>query len=207
MGLLTADLEYHALRTAFAIKGNVDHARLTAMFEDMEAELSAIFERDGVPPEKRRMLREGELRYVGQGYELKVDVPDGPIDEAALEKVWAAFHERHRAEYGHAFEASPIEIVTVKVRGIGEVDKLGTPPEAAASGSADHVGRGRCVFRVEDKLQSFDTPYYERATLPAGQRFHGPAILLQTDSTTVVPPDWSFEVYRFGNVVMTRDEI
>ena len=207
MGLLTADLEYHALRTAFAIKGNVDHARLTALFEDMEAELSAIFERDGVPPEKRRMLREGELRYVGQGYELKVDVPDGPIDEAALEKVWAAFHERHRAEYGHAFEASPIEIVTVKVRGIGEVDKLGTPPEAAASGSADPVGRGRCVFRVEDKLQSFDTPYYERATLPAGQRFHGPAILLQTDSTTVVPPDWSFEVDRFGNVVMTRDEI
>ena len=207
MGLLTADLEYNALRTAFAIKGNVDHARLTALFEDMEAELSAIFERDGVPPEKRRMLREGELRYVGQGYELKVDVPDGPIDEAALEKVWAAFHERHRAEYGHAFEASPIEIVTVKVRGIGEVDKLGTPPEAAASGSADPVGRGRCVFRVEDKLQSFDTPYYERATLPAGQRFHGPAILLQTDSTTVVPPDWSFEVDRFGNVVMTRDEI
>ncbi|WP_445943351.1 hydantoinase/oxoprolinase family protein, partial [Roseicyclus sp.] len=148
MGLLTADLEYHALRTAFAIKGNVDHARLTALFEDMEAELSAIFERDGVPPEKRRMLREGELRYVGQGYELKVDVPDGPIDEAALEKVWAAFHERHRAEYGHAFEASPIEIVTVKVRGIGEVDKLGTPPEAAASGSADPVGRGRCIFRV-----------------------------------------------------------
>ena len=207
MGLLTADLEYHALRTAFAIKGNVDHARLTALFEDMEAELSAIFERDGVPPEKRRMLREGELRYVGQGYELKVDVPDGPIDEAALEKVWAAFHERHRAEYGHAFEASPIEIVTVKVRGIGEVDKLGTPHEAAASGSADPVGRGRCIFRVEDKLQSFDTPYYERATLPAGQRFHGPAILLQTDSTTVVPPDWSFEVDRFGNVVMTRDEI
>ena len=207
MGLLTADLEYHALRTAFAIKGNVDHARLTALFEDMEAELSAIFERDCVPPEKRRMLRDGELRYVGQGYELKVDVPDGPIDEAALEKVWAAFHERHRAEYGHAFEASPIEIVTVKVRGIGEVDKLGTPPEAAASGSADPVGRGRCVFRVEDKLQSFDTPYYERATLPAGQRFHGPAILLQTDSTTVVPPDWSFEVDRFGNVVMTRDEI
>jgi len=206
MGLLTADLEYHALRTAFAIKGSVDHARLTGLFEDMEAELSAIFERDGVPSDKRRMLREGELRYVGQGYELKVDVPDGPLDEAALEKVWAAFHERHRAEYGHAFEASPIEIVTVKVRGIGEVDKLGTPPEAAATGSADPVGQGRCVFRVEDRLQSFDTPYYDRATLPAGQPFHGPAILLQTDSTTVVPPDWSFEVDRFGNVVMTRDE-
>jgi N-methylhydantoinase A len=206
MGLLTADLEYHALRTAFAVKGAVDHARLTGLFEDMEAELSGIFDRDGVPTEKRRMPRQGDLRYVGQGYELKVDFPDGALDEAALERVWRDFHDRHRAEYGHAFEDSPIEIVTVKVRGIGEVDKLGTPPEAASDGSAEPVGHGKCVFRVDDVLSSFDTPYYDRAALPAGQPVRGPAILLQTDSTTVVPPDWSFEVDRFGNVIMTREE-
>lgn len=204
MGLLTADLEYHALRTAFAVKGAIDHPRLSRLFEDMESELGGIFDQDGVPVEKRRMLREGELRYVGQGYELKVDFPDGALNEAALEQVWSAFHERHRAEYGHAFEGAPIEIVTVKVRGIGEVDKLGTPPEATTKGVATPVGQGRCVFRVDDKLQSFDTPYFERAALPVGQTLDGPAILLQTDSTTVVPPGWSFETDRFGNVVMNR---
>lgn len=206
MGLLTADLEYHALCTAFAVKGAVDHERLTRLFDDMAVELSGIFDRDGVPPEKRRMLREGELRYVGQGYELKVDFPDGPIDEAALEQVWRDFHNRHRGEYGHAFETSPIEIVTVKVRGLGEVDKLGTPLEVPAGGTAEPVGQGRCVFRVDDTLADFDTPYYDRAALPVNKPVHGPAILLQTDSTTVVPPDWSFEVDRFGNVIMTRDE-
>ncbi len=206
MGLLTADLEYHALRTAFAVKGTIDHARLTDLFEAMEGELGAIFDRDNVPSEKRRMLREGELRYVGQGYELKVDFPDGQLDEGALEQVWKAFHDRHRAEYGHAFEAAPIEIVTVKVRGIGEVEKLGTPPEATKTGQAEPVGQGRCVFRVEDQLRSFETPYYERSALPVGQSLEGPAILLQTDSTTVVPPGWHFETDRFGNVVMTHDE-
>ncbi|RBI83324.1 hydantoinase/oxoprolinase family protein [Rhodosalinus halophilus] len=206
MGLLTADLEYHALRTAFAVKGAVDHDRLTGLFDDMETELSGIFDRDGVPPEKRRMLREGELRYVGQGYELKVDFPDGPLDADALETVWREFHDKHRAEYGHAFEAAPIEIVTVKVRGIGEVDKLGTPPEVAAGGAVEPVGQGRCVFRVNDQLSSFETPYYDRSALPAGHAVHGPAILLQADSTTVVQPDWSFEVDRYGNVIMSRDE-
>lgn len=205
MGLLTADLEYHALRTAFAVKGSVDHARLTALFDDMEAELSSVFDRDGVQREKRKMFREGELRYVGQGYELKVDFPDGSLDEAALEQVWTAFHDRHRVEYGHAFESAPIEIVTVKVRGLGEVEKLGVPPEVAAPAKAEPAGQGHCVFRVEDELQSFDTPYYDRFTLPTGQKLRGPAILLQTDSTTVVPPDWSFEVDRFANVLMTRD--
>jgi N-methylhydantoinase A len=206
MGLLTADLEYLALRTAFAVRGAIDHARLTDLFEAMEGELGAIFDRDNVPSEKRRMLREGELRYVGQGYELKVDFPDGQLDEGALEQVWKAFHDRHRAEYGHAFEAAAIEIVTVKVRGIGEVEKLGRPPEATKTGQAEPLGQGRCVFRVEDQLRSFETPYYERSALPVGQSLEGPAILLQTDSTTVVPPGWHFETDRFGNVVMTRDE-
>ncbi|TDE38922.1 hydantoinase/oxoprolinase family protein [Antarcticimicrobium sediminis] len=206
MGLLTADLEYHALRTAFAVKGSIDHGRLTGLFDDMQTELSDIFDRDGVPVEKRRMLREGDLRYVGQGYELKIDVPDGPLDEAALQQVWQAFHERHRAEYGHAFEAAPIEIVTVKLRGLGEVEKLGTPPEAKGSVAASPVGQGHCVFRVDDVLKSFETPYYDRSDLPVGERMQGPAILLQTDSTTMVPPNWSFEVDRFANVVMTRDE-
>lgn len=207
MGLLTADLEYHALRTAFAVKGSVDHPRLTGLFDGMHTELSAIFDRDGVPSEKRRMLREGELRYVGQGYELKVDFPDGPLDEAALESVWQAFHDRHRAEYGHAFEAAPIEIVTVKLRGLGEVDKLGTPPEATGPEAASPVGQGVCVFRVNEALQEFETPYFDRAALPVGQSIAGPAILLQTDSTTVVPPGWSFKVDHAGNVVMTHNEI
>ncbi|TDK44511.1 hydantoinase/oxoprolinase family protein [Antarcticimicrobium luteum] len=205
MGLLTADLEYHALRTAFAVKGSIDHARLTWLFDDMQAELSGIFDRDGVPVEKRRMLREGDLRYVGQGYELKIDIPDGPLNEAALEQVWQAFHDRHRAEYGHAFEQAPVEIVTVKLRGLGEVEKLGTPPGAKGPAVASPVGQGQCVFRVDDALQSFETPYFDRTDLPVGVPMQGPAILLQTDSTTVVPPDWSFEVDRFANVVMTRN--
>ncbi|MCL4133471.1 UNVERIFIED_CONTAM: hypothetical protein GTU68_051996 [Idotea baltica] len=207
LGLLTADLEYHALRTAFSVKGSVDHARLTGLFDGMETELNDIFERDGVPMPKRRMLREGDLRYVGQGYELKIDFPDGPLDESALEKVWQDFHDRHRAEYGHAFEASPIEIVTVKVRGLGEVDKLGAPPLATGTGRAEPVGEGSCVFRVDDTLETYETPYFDRASLPTGQTMTGPAILLQTDSTTVVPPGWSYVVDKFANVLMTREEV
>lgn len=204
LGLLTADLEYHALRTAFAVKGALDHDRLTGLYDDMEAELAGIFARDGVPPEKQRMLREGDLRYVGQGYELKIDFPDGPLDAAALESVWQAFHARHRAEYGHAFPDSPIEIVTVKVRGLGEVEKLGAPPEVTGGDRVTEIRRAACVFRVDDRLQRFDTPYLDRRSLPVGQELQGPAILLQVDSTTVIPPGWSYVADRFGNVLMTR---
>lgn len=206
LGLLTADLEYHALRTSFAVKGSVDHARLTGLFNDMEAELAEILKRDRVPAEQQKMLREGDLRYVGQGYELKIDFPTGDLDANAMEQVWQDFHDRHRVEYGHAFEASPIEIVTVKVRGIGQVDKLERPPEIEGGDELVEVGRGACVFRVDDELTSFDTPYFDRFALPVDKEIEGPAILLQTDSTTVVPPGWAFSADRFGNILMSRDE-
>lgn len=205
VGLLTADLEYHALRTAFAVKGALDLDRLQGLFDDMELELGAIFARDKVPPERVRMLRQADLRYVGQGYELKIDVPDGPLTEASLGTVWRAFHDRHREEYGHAFEASPIEIVTVKVRGLGMVDKLAEPPAYTVSGEPRQVGAGRCVFRVEDELKTYDTPHFERTSLPVDRKFSGPAILLQTDTTTVVPPGWTYWADRFGNVRMSRE--
>jgi len=206
VGLLTADLEYHALRTAFAVKGALDTERLQGLFTDMEQELGAIFAKDQVPSEKVTMLRQGDLRYVGQGYELKIDFPAGAIIESSLEQVWSAFHARHREEYGHAFEASPIEIVTVKVRGIGEVEKLGQPSAYVGAAEAQQIGSGQCVFRVNDVLASYETPYLDRVSLPVDRDFHGPAILLQTDSTTVVPPGWTYHADRFGNVRMTRDQ-
>ena len=206
IGLLTADLEYHALRTAFAVKGALDPARLLSLFTSMEQELAAIFAKDRVPAAKVKMLRQGDLRYVGQGYELKIDFPAGEITDASLEPVWRAFHARHREEYGHAFEASAIEIVTVKVRGIGEVEKLGVPSVYTGAAEARQIGAGRCVFRVSDLLDSYETPYFDRTSLPVDQVFNGPAILLQTDSTTVVPPGWTYHADRFGNVRMTRDQ-
>lgn len=204
VGLLTADLEYHALRTAFAIKGAVDVSRLQSLFDDMEAELGDIFARDKVPADRVKLLRQADLRYVGQGYELKIDVSDGPLTEAALEKVWRAFHDRHRDEYGHAFEASPIEIVTVKVRGLGLIDKLAEPPAYAVFGEPRQVGSGRCVFRVDDVLETFEAPHIERTSLPVDVAFTGPAILLQVDTTTVVPPGWTYRADRHGNLRMTR---
>ena len=205
VGLLTADLEYHALQTAFAIKGALEITRLQSLFNDMQQELGGIFGRDKVPAERVRMLRQADLRYVGQGYELKIDVPNGVLTEAALDGVWRAFHDRHREEYGHAFEASPIEIVTVKLRGLGMIDKLAEPPAYGGSAEPRQVGAGRCVFRVNDVLETFETLHIERTSLPVDRRFNGPAILLQTDSTTVVPPGWTYWADRHGNVRMTRD--
>jgi N-methylhydantoinase A len=169
----------------------------------MEAQLYAQFAEDGVPRDQISLSRFGDLRYVGQGYELRASFPGGTFGEAELERTWQEFHDIHEAEYGHFFADSPIEIVNIRVSGIGITPKIGKPG-AVAGGSLDdaHVSNGRCVFRHEGKLEEFETAFYRRDALPSGQSIEGPAIILQSDSTTVVPPGCTLTAEPNGNLII-----
>ena len=84
MGLLTTDLKYDTIRTEFQVSGGVDLARLNADLAAMEAELTRRFRADGIDAADITFMRGGDLRYVGQGYELRVDFPAGEVSAAAL---------------------------------------------------------------------------------------------------------------------------
>jgi N-methylhydantoinase A len=207
IGLLTTDLKYDAIRTQFQVNTRVDLDRLNTDLGEMESALSRQFAEDHIPASEVSFKRSGDLRYVGQGYELKIALPDGAIDAQGLAKVWSDFHAAHQAEYGHRFEASPIEIVNIGVSGVGVMPKLraSRAPEGGSFEKAT-VRTGRCLFRVGGELRPFDTVFLQRKLLPAGERFFGPAIILQKDSTTVVPPGASAIVDPSNNILIALSE-
>ena len=151
-------------------------------------------------------MRDGDLRYVGQGYELKTPIPGGKLDKAAMDKVWEDFHALHQREYGHCFKDSTIEVVNVRLIGIGAMPKIQTL-KAPANGNLDkaRIRAGQCVFRIDGELKTFETVFYRRHQLPVGTAIPGPAIFLQKDSTTVVPPRWSAMQDKVGNLILTRE--
>ena len=204
MGLLTTDLKYDAIRTAFQVSASVDLDRLNADFAAMEADLAAQFEADHIATGDRATSRAGDLRYVGQGYELRIPFPAGALGAGDLDAVFTRFHAAHAAEYGHSFAASPIEIVNVRVSGAGRMPKLADlrAPEGGSLAAA-LIRTEPCWFRVDGQLAALPTATYHRTLLPIGEVFAGPAIVLQTDSTTVVPPGASAVVDGAGNIVIT----
>ena len=206
MGLLTTDLKYDAIRTQFQVSGGIDLERLNADFVEMEKQLMLQFSADHLTADKVTFVRDGDLRYVGQGYELKTAIPDGVLDESALAEVWERFHKLHQREYGHCFRDNVIEVVNVRVSGIGAMPKIQTlaAPESGSMTDA-RIRTGECVFRVDGELCAFDTTFYDRALLPVDEPFAGPAIVLQKDSTTVIPPRWSAVNDKIGNLVLTRE--
>jgi N-methylhydantoinase A len=203
MGLLTTDLKYDIVRTEFQVSGSVDLDRLNADIAGMESQLRKQFAADHLESAGMSFVRDGDLRYVGQGYELKIPFPAGAIGKIQLDDIWTRFHEAHKREYGHSFAANPIEIVNIRVMGVGHMPKIHklTAPEGSTLTKA-RIKTGQCVFRVDGELRPFETAFYRRHLLSVGESFAGPAIVLQKDSTTVIPPGCKAINDTAGNLIL-----
>ena len=204
LGLLATDMVYEEVSTAYQRLSTLQGDVLEGHFARLEEKVRAQLEEDGVPADRLVIQRIADCRYLGQGYELRVDAPSGAIDDSWAEKIRADFHDIHEREYSRRFDESDIEIPNVRVRGIGLMPELSTPEVESGGESSDAALRheGKAWFRVGGELRQVDTRYYDRSALKAGNRLDGPAIVNQYDTTTVIPPGLTAQVDRFGNIVI-----
>ncbi len=140
-----------------------------------------------------------DMRYAGQAYELKVDLPAGPWTG---EQVADAFHAAHARLYGFHDANAPIELGTVRLAIVGRMPAIDTPVSPVAQRAATPHAR-RPVFFVD---RWHDTAVYRRADLHDGHRFDGPAVVEQEDTTVVVLPGWKAHADTFGNLHLQRQE-
>jgi len=204
LGLLATDMVYEYVSTVYERLSTVDGAGLQKAFEELEEQARQQLEHDGMPAEQMVIQRVADCRYLGQGYELRVDVGSGGIDDAWVEKTRDDFHDNHEREYSRRFEESDIEIPNIRVRGIGLMPPLKVPEAEAGDAVPDAAPRYErdAWFRVGGELRQVSTRFYDRADLKAGNRLEGPAIVNQYDSTTVIPPGLAARIDRYGNIVI-----
>lgn len=202
LGLLATDVQYDYARTALQRARDYDLTGMEAIWQELAAQAHADLAREGIPEDRRRLVRQVDLRYAKQGFELTLDAPAGPIDAAAAEQFVEAFHAMHERLYTFSDRASPVEVVTLRVRAVGLVDKVVLADITSAKGSLPRAGAKRSVQIGGGRR--VDVPVYLRDSLKAGHRLQGPAVIDQLDATTVIPPELAGEVDRFGNLVLRR---
>jgi N-methylhydantoinase A/oxoprolinase/acetone carboxylase beta subunit len=207
MGLLATDMVYEYASTTYQRLSKLDTSALQEKFEELEDQARAQLEEDGIPLDSMLIQRVADCRYLGQGYELRVDVASGAIEDEWAENLRTSFHDIHEREYSRRFEESDIEVPNIRVRGIGLMPRLETPEVEHGPESSEEALRYErdAWFRVQGELTQVPTRFYERSALKAGNRLTGPAIVNQYDSTTVIPPGISAHVDRFGNIVIASD--
>ena len=204
LGLLATDMVYEYGSTVYQRVSKLDAGGLEAAFEELEARARAQLSEDGISEDRILVQRVADCRYLGQGYELRVDCAPGKLDDAWVKKLRLDFDDIHEREYSRRFEEADVEIPNVRVRGIGLQPKLRAPElEAGSESPADALRHeGDAWFITGGSLGPVATRFYDRAALRAGNVLEGPAIVNQYDSTTVIPPGISAQVDRFGNIVI-----
>ncbi len=209
VGLLTTDIRYEEPTTVWTSSADPDIELLRQQVERLSEQAVAQLRADGVAPENISLERSVDCRYVGQGYELRVQAPDGEIDDVWVKTTAEAFHEAHGRTYSQRFDDKPVQLINVRVTGVGAVPhvRIADIEKGTADASAAIKTTARALFWKDDtaKPEWVETPVYERSLLLAGNRFDGPAIVEQFDSTTIVGMNQHATVDAVGHIIIERN--
>jgi N-methylhydantoinase A len=199
LGCILSDYRADFVRTVYA-KLDGAETRLAAAFAELDAEAHAWLDAEGIGTQHRHLVRSADVRYVGQSYELTVELSPGSPEEA-LESISQRYAARYAEVYGYVHSGGRLEIVNLRVQAVGTTHK---PELRVSSADADAAPQPVGLREVWYGGQSRQFPVYRRAGLAAGQRLTGPAIITQYDTTTLVTPDFQLHVDGQLNLIGER---
>jgi N-methylhydantoinase A len=188
LGLLAADVRHDFVA---ALGGVVSSAaapdRLEQLFHGMEEQARRVLAGEGFSGDAVRLLRSADLKVVGQTYELNVAWPQsGPVTGQGIEALVTAFGKLYRERYAFFFEGEPIELVNLRLAAIGtrepirlaQFERHGADPQPAL------IARRPVYF---EKRGFVDAAVFDRNRLRPGMIVHGPAVVEEPTSVTLIP--------------------
>jgi N-methylhydantoinase A len=203
-GLLAAAIEHHHARTLQGRTETVDLDAVNRCLAELDGAGRARMTAEGVAAGDVRVACSADMRYVGQAYELAVPLA-APIVAARVPEILAAFHAVHERVYGYARPQQPIEFVNFRVVHTYPLPRPALRPPRPVGGTLGDARVGeRPAWFAPDGFVA--TTIYDRARLPTGARIAGPAIVEQTDTTTVIPRGHVAVAEPSGNLRLTRSE-
>lgn len=204
IGCIVADFRHDYAQTMIGRFLDFSPEQLERRFVALEEKALAQMRAEGLSFDRVVLLRSLDIRYVGQGYELELGVPQGPVSAGQMSAIDEEFRALHRKMYGYE-SSDPTELVTIRMMAVGDVPPVAIPSSQSGGEDASHALKlPRDVF--------FDGAYrptaiYDGHRLKCGNRVEGPSIIERRDSTIVIPPGKSATKDRFGNIIISSEVI
>ncbi len=201
LGMLHADVRRDYVRTVLLPLSDAGPENLMGFYAPLEEKGRRELEQEGFSPSGIIISRQADLRYRGQSYTLTLPVPAGQLAAEDLAILRRSFHLLHRQEYGFCREEAPLEVVNLRVVALGSLPRppVSTPGKKKGSRAAPEPLEERPVY-FDDRFLS--TPVYRRRDLNPDMSLKGPAVIEQSDTTTLVWPGTSVRVDQWGNLIL-----
>jgi len=192
-GLLAAPDRRESALTVLRPMQDVSPSEARAYFDQAYQRLSAP------PTTEAQILRTAAMRYLGQGFEVEINIDD-PSDTAEMER---RFHDAHEHEYGFSMPHAQVEWVELRVAWEipapqwsfpEEMETLVSQPDQAPLWERQHgESRGK-----EMETAQVTADVYQRNRIPMDAQIQGPAIIMEKDATTYIPTGWVAQMTQGG---------
>ncbi len=197
VGFLLSPVAFEMVRSLRMQEAALDLPRLNGVLADLEQQSTQIV-RQGDPAARIEVRRWVDVRYVGQGHELAIALPEGPLDERAIEQLREAFESRYERQYGMRIAGVALEFLTWTVSASAQAPALPARPHAPEPTPAQAQAQ-RQVFDAHTG-QWLMHPVYARTALAVGAWLDGPALVAEEQTTTVVPQGWRASLDGLGHL-------
>jgi N-methylhydantoinase A len=201
VGFLRAPVAFEVVRSLRCLDDDFSVLKINELLNSMQKEATAIVTA-GALGAKLQTHRTVEMRYEGQGHEISVPLPAGKLTAADAKKLRAQYEARYERQFGLRIADVPVEFLTWSVNVSTILPKevfSRSPGEKSKASTKDK----RIVFDpVSGKRES--VPLYLRKDLAAGASFAGPALVVEPQTTTLVPRGWRCGVAAAGHLILER---
>ena len=206
IGFLLAPIAYEVVRTLQVDFRDFDASALNTMLDEMQVEATDVVRGGALSDAALIATRIVELRYAGQGHDLRIRLDDGPLTRDHGAALKARFETRYRDVYGLTIDGLDIRSVSWSVTVSTEASQVSRASmPAARPPRPPHALRSRRIYDAERGEVSM-CPVYSRTELVPGIEIAGPAVIAEDETSTFVPANFSAALNSFEYIVMERTE-
>jgi N-methylhydantoinase A len=196
-GFIMTNARVDRQRTTQLTSQNFEPRRARQLMEVLVREGAGELQAQGYT-ENIEAYRALEMRYLGQNYELELAIGPDALEEGGADRLWALFHEAHRARFGFNIPGDIIEIVNYSATLVSRTAK----PEFRRVAAGGGLPRPRAHRRVRYVDAEHEVPVFHRDDLAATQGIQGPALVEEAASVTVLNPGQRLTVDDYGNLLL-----
>jgi N-methylhydantoinase A len=200
VGFLSAPISYEIIRSFYMRGDSFDVDAVARLFAEMETEGRAVVQA-GAPGVKLRQQRLAFMRYQGQGHEIEIPLPDGKLRASLGKEIRKRFDRLYQQQYGRTVPNVDVEIINWAYVAATPAASLHKVAAAQRKRRPRPASKRRIYWGQQRK--TLEVPCHRRESLGAGDFIAGPALIIESQTTTLVSPNFNALIDSVGNIILT----
>lgn len=200
LGLLMADSIKDFSKSILKIAEKTNKEELESHFKKLREKSLKSMQADGFKQDEVTILPFLDLRYQGQSYEITIPYMNKKTSDLSF---ISDFHKAHKKLYSYHHEQRAVEIVNIRVKAVGKTKKIKLKRFPFKDKKPERASMKKQLIHYQGKTRQASV--FNRALLATGNEINGPALIVDSESTTLLPPSYTLEVDGFLNLIIQRE--